>query len=139
MSSEKLKILEMIQEGKISASEGMELLSALNESAAKFEQQETLETKGRFLRVRVSGDAKKVDVNIPIGLIKATSKFVTFGMGMIPKEARMEMESRGIDLTKLDFDELVHAIDQGLTSGKLVDIDVDDPYQGRIKVEVYVD
>jgi hypothetical protein len=142
MSMERLKILEMIQEGKISANEGMELLNALNEPEKELKQNEKVETKGRFLHVKVSGDTnnfKKVDVNIPIGLIRATSKFITFGMGMIPKEARIEMESRGIDLSQLDFDELIQAIDQGVANGKLVDVDVDDPREGRIKVEVYVD
>lgn len=146
MENEKLKILEMIQEGKISSAEGLELLNALQGGDRKeksFPMDKTNENnKERFLRVRVSGDGtgvKKVDVNIPLRLLKVASKFVNMGMGMIPKEAREEMEKQGIDIAQLDFDELVQLIDQGLSDGKLVDVDVDDPEGGKIQVEVYVD
>ncbi|KJS87016.1 MAG: hypothetical protein JM58_05765 [Peptococcaceae bacterium BICA1-8] len=146
MQNEKLKILEMIKEGKISSAEGLELLNALQE-ADKSEKdlpvsRYDVNPKERFLRVRVSGDGtgvKKVDVNIPLSLLKVASKFVNMGIGLVPKEAREQMESRGIDISKIDFDELVQLIDQGLSDGKLVDVDVDDPVQGRIQVEVYVD
>ncbi|SNS96983.1 hypothetical protein SAMN05446037_103049 [Anaerovirgula multivorans] len=146
MQNEKLKILEMIQEGKISSSEGLELLNALQEAEKKERSLLMDKTNGnskdRFLRVRVSGDGtgvKKVDVNIPLSLLRIASKFVNMGMGMIPKEAREEMEKKGIDISQIDFDELVQLIDQGLSDGKLVDVDVNDSEQGRIQVEVYVD
>ncbi|MEW6621947.1 MAG: hypothetical protein AB1420_02245 [Bacillota bacterium] len=146
MQNEKLKILEMIQEGKISSAEGLELLNALQD-ADKPEKNTLIgkidaNMKERFLRVRVSGDGtgvKKVDVNIPLSLLKVASKFINFGMGMIPKEAMEQMEQKGIDISKIDFDELIQLIDQGLSDGKLVDVDVNDPEQGRIQVEVYVD
>ncbi|MGE4284950.1 MAG: hypothetical protein AB7G87_14750 [Clostridia bacterium] len=144
MNNEKLKILEMIQEGKISSAEGLELLNALQE----VDQKDTLPLikgdtkKERFLRVRVSGNnagVKKADVNIPLSLVKVVSKFVNIGMTMIPQEAKEQMEQKGIDISKIDFDELIQLIDQGLSDGKLVDVDVDDAEQGRITVEVYVD
>ena len=146
MESEKLKILEMIQEGKITSAEGLELLNALNE-ADKPEKMLSLSKtnsnmKERFLRVRVTGEGgslKKVDVNIPLSLLKVASKFVNMGMGMVPKEARDQMEQKGIDIAQIDFDELIQLIEQGLSDGKLVDVDVADPEHGRIKVEVYVD
>ncbi|MGF7185207.1 hypothetical protein GGQ84_001293 [Desulfitispora alkaliphila] len=140
MENEKLKILEMIQEGKISSAEGLELLNALQGSGQK--QSSSVKNKDRFLRVRVSGEGsgvKKVEANIPLSLLKVASKFVNMGMGMIPREAREQMEQQGIDLAQIDFDELVQLIDQGLSDGKLVDVDVEDPEQGRILVEVYVD
>jgi len=146
MQSEKLKILEMIQEGKISSSEGLELLNALQETdkteKAVFLGKAMTNRKERFLRVKVSGDGtgvKKVDVNIPLSLFKVASRFVNMGMGIVPKEARDEMEKKGVDIAKIDFDELVQLIDQGLSDGKLVDVDVNDPEHGRIQVEVYVD
>ena len=146
MENEKLKILEMIQEGKISSAEGLELLNALQEADKVDNTLSTIKTtpnsKDRFLRVRVSGDGThvhKVDVNIPLSLLKVAAKFANFGSGMIPKEAREQMEEKGIDLSKIDFDELIMLIDQGLSDGKLVDVDVNDPNEGRTKVEVYVD
>lgn len=136
MSQEKLRVLELIQEGKVSASEGLELLKAMEEG-----EQEAKPTGngGRHFRVKVDGDKTKVNVNIPMRLVKAASKFVNLGMNFIPQEARSEMDKRGIDLSDIDFNELVDLIDQGLVDGKLVDIDVDDPEEGRMTVAVYVE
>lgn len=139
MSTEKAKILEMIQEGKITAAEGLELLNALEESDA---QKSTIATSGinkHFLRVRVDADKAKVNVNIPLSLIKATSKIAMSSMNYIPEKAREEMEKKGIDLSKIDFEELIELIDQGLVTGKLVDVEADDERHGKSKVEVYVE
>lgn len=138
MSDEKIKILEMIQNGKITAAEGLELLKALDDSFIK--QDNALNTGSRFLRIRVtSGQNKKVNVNIPLSLLKVATKFASFGMKFIPEEARQEMQKKGVDLSEIDFDELVQLIDQGLANGKLVDVDTDDQKDGRTKVEVYVE
>jgi hypothetical protein len=138
MSDEKIKILEMIQNGKISAAEGLELLKALDDSFIK--QDEITTTGSRFLRIRVtSGQNKKVNVNIPLSLLKVATKFASFGMKLIPDKAHQEMQKRGIDLSEIDFDELVQLIDQGLANGKLVDVDTDDEKEGHTKVEIYVE
>ena len=138
MSDERIKILEMIQNGKINAAEGLQLLKALDES---FIQKECVTTTGsRFLRIRItSGQNKKVNVNIPISLLKVASKFASFGIKCIPEEALQEMQKKGIDLSEINFDELVQLIDQGLADGKLVDIDTDDQKDGHTKVEIYVE
>lgn len=60
-----------------------------------------------------------MNVNVPLGLLKATSKLVTMGMGFIPEDARLEMQKKGIDISKINFEELVGLIDQGLVDGKL--------------------
>ncbi len=139
MISEKMRILEMIQEGKITAEEGMDLLNALSEPTEDTARME--ETRpGRFLRIRVDGDkAKKVNVNIPLSLVRAAGRLVGYGMAFVPKEAREEMEKQGIDLSQIDIKELISQIDAGLVSGRLVDIDTEDPEEGKIKVEVFVD
>ncbi|MGQ9779777.1 MAG: hypothetical protein ACUVRM_07870 [Bacillota bacterium] len=49
------------------------------------------------------------------------------------------MEEKGVDLSRLDLAELVSQIEQGLCDEKLVDVDIDDPEEGKIRVEVYVD
>lgn len=145
MSEEKIKILEMIQNGILTPAEGMELLDALHDSGiveltqgisggAKTSSNIT----DRFLRIRVNNASSKVNVNVPLSLLKVTSKFVTMGMGLIPDEARREMEKKGIDISKLDFEELVTLLDQGLIDGKLVDVETDDA-SGTTKVEVYVE
>jgi glutamate dehydrogenase/leucine dehydrogenase len=141
MCEERLKILKMIEEQKISAAEAMELLKAMDETAPLEREQAAGSTGGKkCLRVRVMGEkAKKVNVNIPLNLVKVASKFAVFGMGLIPEEARKELERKGIDLSQLDLEEVLTMIEQGLDVEKLVDIDVDDPEEGRVKVEVYVD
>ncbi|ATW26902.1 SHOCT-like domain-containing protein [Candidatus Formimonas warabiya] len=137
MKEEKKKILVMIEEGKISAAEGLELLQALEDGEQKAS---VVSLKNRFLRVRVyTANSTKVNVNIPMGLLKAASKFAGFGMNFIPEEARNEMAKKGIDLSQIDIGELVKAIEQGLVDEKLVDIDVMDPVEGQVRVEVYVD
>lgn len=139
MSAEKKRILEMIQEGKITPAEGLELLAALDDSSAPVKSVNSRLNR-RFLRVKVYTDkAVKVNVNIPLALMKVASKFASMGLKYIPDEARLEMEKKGIDLTQIDVEELVSAIEQGLVDEKLVDVDVDDPQEGKVRVEVYVD
>jgi DUF4097 and DUF4098 domain-containing protein YvlB len=140
MSDEKKRILEMIREGKITSSEGLELLAALDDDGVEQVRATKSKLSKRFLRVKVYTDkAVKVNVNIPLALIKVASKFATVGLKYIPDEARIEMEKKGIDLTQIDMEELVIAIEQGLVDEKLVDVDVDDPKEGKVRVEVYVE
>jgi hypothetical protein len=144
MSEEKLKILQMIQEGKINAAEGLELLKALEESETENETKVSSAVPSglakRFLRVRVyTENNTKVNVNLPLGLLKVASKFANFGTRLIPEAARDEMNRKGIDLEQIDFEELVEQINQGLVDGKIVDIDANDPKEGQVKVEVYVE
>ena len=78
-TEERLQILKMIEEGKISAAEGAELLRALE---TKGERGPTLEPmKGtsnpRWFRVRVTDvqtGRNKVNVNIPMGLVNVGIK-----------------------------------------------------------------
>lgn len=136
--SDKARILQMVRDGKISTEEGLELLEALDGAAPKV-QGSSVKNKDRFLRVRVDSADTKVNVNIPLSLLKVTSRFVSMGMGFIPDEARQEMEKKGLDISKIDFEELVDLIEQGLVDGKLVDVDTEDEESGRTKVEVYVE
>lgn len=77
-AEERMQILRMIEEGKISAAEGAELLRALD-SADRGTVNEPLKgsSKPRWFRVRVT-DTKtgrnKVDVNIPMGLVNVGIK-----------------------------------------------------------------
>lgn len=149
MSSEKMKILEMIQEGKLSAVEGMELLKAIDEgnsyrSSSKIYdndlvKKEIRSTGERFLRVRVLGEKTlKVNVNVPLSLIRSASKLVVYAMSFVPADKRAELEQKGLDLNDLDVEELIRIIDESL-DGKIVDVEVADPEEGIIKVEVYVE
>ncbi len=139
MADERLKVLDMVQGGKITAAEGLELLKALDGDGGRRDAAQA-QGGGRFLRIRVlNGQRTKVNVNVPLSLLKVAGKFANVGMKMIPEEARLELTKKGIDLTALDFDELVRLIDEGLVDGKLVDVDTEDPHEGRTSVEIYVE
>jgi hypothetical protein len=83
-TEERLKILKMVEEGKISPEEGAKLLAALSESAGNKSGSSAGATSSyanvrsaggaRWLRVRVTDIAtgkQKVSVNLPIGLVKS--------------------------------------------------------------------
>ena len=138
MGEDKKRILQMIEEGKVTAAEGMDLLAALEESPLVGEGSPAL--RKRFLRVRVSSEkGTKANVNIPLSLLKVFSKLWGFGMVLLPLEARRELEKKGIDLAKIDFEELINLVEQGLSDGKLIDVETDDDKEGFTKVEVYVE
>jgi hypothetical protein len=138
VSEEKARILQMVRDGKITTEDGLELLSALDETEGRVPRP----PKGiqdRFLRVRVDSTETKVNVNFPLSLLKVASNLVNMGVSFVPDEARREMEAKGLDITKIDFEDLVNLINQGLVDGKLVDVDTEDPEHGRTRVEVYVE
>ena len=148
MNSEKMKILEMIQDGKLTAAEGMDLLKAIEEGNSQHAAQiieDELEKKGklstgeRFLRVRVVGEKTlKVNVNVPLSLIHSASKLIVYAMSFVPADKRAELEQKGLDLEALDVEGLARILEETL-DGKIVDVEVADPAEGTIKVEVYVE
>ena len=108
LSEERLKILKMIDEGKISAEEGAKLLASLTQSY-KSPRRPTLSGQGgatRWLRVRVTdtitGKAKAT-VNLPIGLVDA-------GLNIASQYA-----------PDVAFDQLIEAINEG-AQGKIIDV-----------------
>jgi hypothetical protein len=58
---------------------------------------------------------------------------------MLPQDAHEQIKKQGIDLSKIDFDEIINLAEQGLSDGRLVDIETEDDVDVRVKVEVYVD
>lgn len=78
-TEERLQILKMIEEGKISAAEGAELLRALDTRVEKHQMQEPLKgaSAPRWFRVRVTDvntGRNKVNINIPMGLVNVGIK-----------------------------------------------------------------
>ncbi len=98
---ERMKVLLMIQEGKISVDDGAKLLSTLEEQdrAASRGKSFRFRTDPRSLRVRVTDQVSgktKVSVVLPMGLVDAglniASNFVT-----ISDEEAMEQLREAID------------------------------------------
>lgn len=125
-SNERLKILKLVQEGKISAEEGIELLDLLTEKNPKGKPSvaETAPpTQAQWFRVVVTdtnSGKTRVNVRLPISLVNAGMK-----MG-----ARFSPQVEG-----LDREQLMGFLRSGAI-GKV--IDVMDEEDGE-HVEVYLD
>jgi hypothetical protein len=107
-SEERIKILRMIEEGKITAEEGAKLLAALAESRKPPPLTVGRGPGGnsRWLRVRVTDTVTgkpKATVNLPLGLVDA-------GMNIAAQYA-----------PDVAFDELIEAINAG-AQGKIVEV-----------------
>lgn len=126
MSEERMKILKMIEEGKLSADEGAKLLAALSQGGGR-------STGGvgiprgpgapRLLRVRVTdtrSGRNKAMVQIPLALIDAGIKI----------GAHFAPEVEGVDMTNV-----MEALRSGMT-GKIIDV-VDD--EDGEHVEIFVE
>jgi hypothetical protein len=109
-----MRILKMLEEGKISADDAAKLLAAV-ESGPK--------SKGaaggapgaarKVLHVEIHGEGDekpRVNVNVPLELIRVA-------MSLIPKDARVKMEAKGIDL-----DNITRMIEDGV-EGKIVEVE----------------
>ena len=123
-TEERMQILKMIEEGKISAREGAELLRAL-EKKDSGSSAEPLRgaSQPRWFRVRitdVTSGKNKVNVNIPMGLVQVGMK-----MG-----ARFAPEMEGVN-----YDELMEAIRMG-KQGKVIDITDNDDGE---RIEIFVE
>jgi len=112
-TEERVKILKLVQDGKISADQGVQLLEALQDSLKNKAEGPAGQPKGtqvaRWFRVSVTDtDTGKVRVNVrlPVNLITAGVK-----MG-----ARFSPEVEG-----LDMDQLMTLIKAG-EIGKIVDV-----------------
>ena len=73
-SEERMKILTMINEGKITAEEGSKLLSVLTRGSEKPKKTSKRSLTSQWLRVRVtdmSTGKAKVNVNVPMKLVDA--------------------------------------------------------------------
>jgi len=141
---EKKKVLEMIEQGQISAAEGMELLDALGNTeevteVSVVEPSKPSPVQYEFLRVRVTSEsgATKVKVNVPISLIRAFGSLATLGQ-LIPESARNDVS--GVDFNAIDIDKILEAIETGtLGDGTIVDVEALDEHGDKIWVKVYVD
>ena len=110
-AEERMRILRMIDEGKISAEEGARLLSALSEVRRGSNLQGMPRGQGaaRWLRVRVTDVAtgrSKATVQIPIALLDAGMKI----------GAHFAPEVEGVDMATI-----MEALRSGMT-GKIVDV-----------------
>lgn len=121
-STERMKILKMVEDGKITAEEGARLLAALRKQTGR----KAARTSGgaRWLRVRVldlNTGKESVRVNLPISLVNVGMKM---GARFIPDADQESV-----------MEDLAEAIQEGMM-GKIVD--VIDEEEGQ-RVEIFVE
>jgi DUF4097 and DUF4098 domain-containing protein YvlB len=114
MKDDVLRVLKMIEEGKIDSQKGAELIEALKEP--KVEEKTIIPTTNinfndeRMLKVKVvSAERDNVNVQLPVKFIK----------GVIAACGKMPLNVQGME--GIDMQLLLQAMDSGLT-GKIVDV-----------------
>lgn len=120
---ERMQILKMIEEKKITAEEGARLLAALSASRKRQADAGRAPYEPRWFRVHVTdlrSGRSKISVNIPMSLVNVAVK-----MG-----ARFAPGMEGFD-----FDQVMEAVRSG-QRGKVMD--VTDEEQGK-RLEIYVE
>ncbi|MGC9334049.1 MAG: SHOCT-like domain-containing protein [Anaerolineae bacterium] len=125
-TEERMQILNMVAEGKISAEEGAKLLSALEPERKKKEPPPSAvsgPSAARWFRVRVTDletGKNKVNVNLPMSLVDVGTR-----MG-----ARFAPE-----LEDFDFDAIIEQVKSG-AQGKIIEVE---DSEGGERVEIYVE
>lgn len=113
MNEERLRILKMVEEGKLSAEEGARLIEAMDAPAGgatgsrpRAAGSSSVLGGGRFVKIRVvdslSGH-EKINLNIPLGFAKLLSS-------LVPESQREQLEQHGINVS-----DLLHAVESGQT------------------------
>lgn len=122
---EKLKILKMLEEGKIKADEAARLLEAVGERGAEAGAGPSGPSeRGKTLHVRVfkeGSERPKVNVNIPLSLARWALRFA-------PEDAKARMGDREIAL-----DDLSTLLDEG--TGEIITVQ-DEEKGERVEISI---
>jgi hypothetical protein len=123
-ADERMRILKLVEEGRISAEEATRLIGAMG-SASRPDGSAggAGRAGGRWLRVRVTDSgsgATTVNVTVPLGLVRLAARYAS---RFVPEAAAVDVE------------EIVDAVRGGAT-GRLIDV-----YDGEdgTRVEVFVE
>lgn len=141
MKEERLKVLELLAQGTISAEEAAGLLDALGTGTQQEEDgpdvlEGSLARRPRWLRVEVTKqNEKKVNIRIPLVLLKAGMKLKAMLPDNVKSKVDAEMEEKGFrfrfeDLDKQNLDELIAALSEAA-----IEVDGDDGERVRIYCE----
>lgn len=106
------RILKMVEDGKMTSEEANELIGVLNTNQQQSTQTGVL---GKMFRIRVkSGENDKVNINIPLAIVKGLLK-MGHGIAASIPEAKQYLE-------EIDINLILHAIENEI-DGKIVDIE----------------
>lgn len=123
MQEDQMKILKMIENGTITADEGMKLLQAIGGEEKKSSTNRI--SKPSHVRILVENEfkSKPVTVKLPIGLFKAGIKL----------GEKFSPEFQGA-MSEVDYDAILTAINEG-TMGEIMSVDTDDGSHVSIFIE----
>jgi len=126
MDENRMRILKMVEEGKVTADDGARLLEAVR---AKGQEQAAgvPGAPGRCLRVRIfqgSTEKPQVNVTVPLALAKLAVKF-------IPRSAVEQLNEQGIKVE--DLEQIIAGVENA-GSFRIVDVEQDNQ-----KIEVFVE
>lgn len=136
MSEERMKILDMLSQGIITANEANELLKSLDEK--KIEVNGKMMTEGQYLKSAAakflyieakSHDGDNVNVTIPLSLIKAAVK-----MGNVQGIIDKSLSWSSFANEAIDIDLILQCIESG-TTGNIVSMDSKEGDSVRIYIE----
>ena len=129
MSSERKKVLEMLQEGKITSKEAADLLEAIDDTSDNYNEVSNLSKSysKKYLKIRVieGSDQSKVKLNIPIKLVKLGLSFAS----------KLNSSIEGVQISNKEIDIILDAIENEI-EGEIISIDADD---GKTKVKIYIE
>lgn len=117
MDEEKIRVLNMVKEGKLTVEEALKVIEALEVPADEGPQ--LPETKAKWLKIKVldlNTGKSKVSVTLPMGLVDWALRTGT----KVASLGGADLNGMGIDM-----EELRHAIRYGLR-GKIVDVTDED-------------
>ena len=141
MKEERKKVLDMLEQGKVSPDEAAKLLECLEENEEKQSmrvQTDAARMKGKKLRVEVNGfveGGKKINVNVSVPLVLARYADNILN-NCVPKEVNEELKGKGIDLSALNIGQVVDMFES--LEEDIVNVDMDQD-GNDLKVRVYVD
>jgi hypothetical protein len=134
MSEERKKILGMVASGTISIDEAERLLSALGEE--KTERTATASGAApKYLRVQVESGkegGEKVNIRIPLGILKAGIKIASFMPGKVQDKVNSALKEKGLDVDVKNLDS--DGIDQLIAGLRDFTVDVDGGKNERVKI-----
>lgn len=114
MNGERLQILRMVEEGKLSAEEAAKLLEALEQPGAKSEG-----AKARSLRILVNDGTKTHNISLAIGMVRWLLEVPGFAFEVGGQQVQRQA--------------ILQAIDQG-TPGKVFDAE-----DGKYRLTIFVE
>ncbi|MGB9694651.1 MAG: SHOCT-like domain-containing protein [Caldisericaceae bacterium] len=113
MNEELNKVLDLLEQGKITKEEASELIEALKVSE---NQKKSPPYNKRFVRITVTEEGKdKVNITMPIGVIN-------FGLSALKLTGSRTMNLGGESIP-IDIEELKKAISDPNFTGKVIDVD----------------